>query len=405
MSDIKKKYVIIVGDGMADYPIPQLGDKTPLEVAKTPNMDMLASKGKIGRFLSIPDGMEPGSDIANMSILGYDPEKYHTGRAPIEAASMGIELDCADVAFRMNLVCLEFKADSIIMKSHSAGEISTEEAKKLVDFLQKNMKLPDNIKIYPGVAYRHILVWKDAPSVKTIPPHDYLEQDLSWYLSDTDNPVVALIKSSWKLLKDHPLNRERKKKGLYEANSIWLWGQGKSPRLPSFKDRFGLSGGIISAVDLIKGLGKLIGLVPIHVEGATGYIDTNYKGKAQKALEFLEDHDFVFIHVEAPDEAGHNADIEGKIYAIEKIDQDVLGVIIDGLSSFDDYAVLVISDHYTPISKRTHTAEPAPFACAGKNQLLNKKDSKLLKFCEKEAISSGIVYKGDELILSFLRCS
>ena len=389
---------------MADYPIPQLGYKTPLEVANTPNMDMLASKGKIGRFLSIPDGMEPGSDIANMSILGYDPKIYHTGRAPIEAVSMGIELAPDDVAFRMNLVCLEFKADSIIMKSHSAGEISTEEAKELVDFLQKNMDFPDGIRIYPGVAYRHILIWKNAPPAKTLPPHDYLEKDMSWYLSDKNNPVVSLIKSSWPLLKDHPVNRERKRKGLNEANSIWLWGQGKSPKLPLFKDKFGLSGGIISAVDLIKGLGKLAGLMPIYVEGATGYIDTNYKGKAEKALEFLEKHDFVFLHVEAPDEAGHNADIEAKIYAIERVDQDVLGTIIKGLSRFEDYTVLVISDHYTPISKRTHTSEPTPFACAGKKHILSGQRSSL-KFCEKDAVSSGIVYKGDELISAFLKCS
>ena len=404
MSDKRKKYVIIVGDGMADYPIPQLGYKTPLEVANTPNMDMLASKGKIGRFLSIPDGMEPGSDIANMSILGYDPKTYHTGRAPIEAVSMGIELTPDDVAFRMNLVCLEFKADAIIMKSHSAGEISTKEAKELVDFLQKNMDFPDGIRIYPGVAYRHILVWKNAPPANTLPPHDYLEKDMSWYLSDKNNPVVSFIKSSWPLLKDHPVNRERKRKGLNEANSIWLWGQGKSPKLPLFKDKFGLSGGIISAVDLIKGLGKLAGLVPIYVEGATGYIDTNYKGKAEKALEFLEKHDFVFLHVEAPDEAGHNADIEAKIYAIERVDQDVLGTIIKGLSRFEDYAVLVISDHYTPISKRTHTSEPTPFACAGKKHILSEQKSSL-KFCEKDAVSSGIVYKGDELISAFLKCS
>lgn len=404
MNSKRKKYVLIVGDGMADYPIPKLGYRTPLEVANTPNMDMLASKGKIGRFLSIPDGMEPGSDIANMSILGYDPKIYHTGRAPIEAVSMGVALDPDDVAFRMNLVCLEFKADSIIMKSHSAGEISTEEANELVNFLKDCMSLPDEIRIYPGVAYRHILVWKNGPSVTTIPPHDHLEKDLCWYLSRNNDPVVSLIKSSWKLLKDHPVNKERKRKGLYEANSIWLWGQGKAPKLPSFKERFGISGGIISAVDLIKGLGMLVGLVPIHVEGATGYIDTNYSGKAQKALEFLEKHDFVFIHIEAPDEAGHNADIEGKIYAIERVDQDVVGTIIKGLSSFEDYALLVISDHYTPISKRTHTAEPTPFACAEKSQILRKSNNRV-KFCEKEATLSGITYKGDELISTFLKCS
>lgn len=394
----KGKYIIIVGDGMADYPIDKLGARTPLEVAKTPNMDILASSGTIGRFVSIPEGMEPGSDIANMSILGYDPKVYHTGRAPIEAASMGISLSSDEMAFRMNLVSLDFKESSIIMKSHSAGEISTEEATELVNFLITNMPFPKNVKIYPGVAYRHILVWKDAPLVNTLPPHDYLDQDISDYLSNKEDPVVSLIRLSWKYLKDHPINKERKKKGLYEANSIWLWGQGKAPRLPSFKERFGLSGGIISAVDLIKGLGILAGLVPIKVKGATGYIDTNYKGKGEKAIEFLKDNDFVLIHIEAPDEAGHNADIDGKIYAIEMIDKDVLGTIMN--ASFE-YSVLVISDHFTPISKRTHTKEPVPFVFARKSQL----NGRIRKFCEKEAYSSGVIYKGDELILSFLKYS
>ncbi len=394
----KGKYIIIVGDGMADYPIDKLGARTPLEVAKTPNMDILASSGTIGRFVSIPEGMEPGSDIANMSILGYDPKVYHTGRAPIEAASMGISLSSDEMAFRMNLVSLDFKESSIIMKSHSAGEISTEEATELVNFLITNMPFPKNVKIYPGVAYRHILVWKDAPLVNTLPPHDYLDQDISDYLSNKEDPVVSLIRLSWKYLKDHPINKERKKKGLYEANSIWLWGQGKAPRLPSFKERFGLSGGIISAVDLIKGLGILAGLVPIKVKGATGYIDTNYKGKGEKAIEFLKDNDFVLIHIEAPDEAGHNADIDGKIYAIEMIDKDVLGTIMN--ASFE-YSVLVISDHFTPISKRTHTKEPVPFVFARRSQL----NGRIRKFCEKEAYSSGVIYKGDELILSFLKYS
>ena len=394
----KGKYIIIVGDGMADYPIDKLGARTPLEVAKTPNMDILASSGTIGRFVSIPEGMEPGSDIANMSILGYDPKVYHTGRAPIEAASMGISLSSDEMAFRMNLVSLDFKESSIIMKSHSAGEISTEEATELVNFLITNMPFPKNVKIYPGVAYRHILVWKDAPLVNTLPPHDYLDQDISDYLSNKEDPVVSLIRLSWKYLKDHPINKERKKRGLYEANSIWLWGQGKAPRLPSFKERFGLSGGIISAVDLIKGLGILAGLVPIKVKGATGYIDTNYKGKGEKAIEFLKDNDFVLIHIEAPDEAGHNADIDGKIYAIEMIDKDVLGTIMN--ASFE-YSVLVISDHFTPISKRTHTKEPVPFVFARRSQL----NGRIRKFCEKEAYSSGVIYKGDELILSFLKYS
>ncbi len=399
---MNRRYVVVVGDGMADYPIPQLGNKTPLEVANTPNMDIISSTGRIGRFVSIPDGMDPGSDIANMSILGYDPKIYHTGRAPIEAASMGVELGEDEVAFRMNLVCLEFKNKEVIMKSHSAGEISTQEAKELVKFLSENMPFPDGIRIYPGVAYRHILVWKNGPSSNTLPPHDYLGKDISDYLSK-DDPVVSLIKMSWEYLKDHPINRERRRKGLYEANSIWLWGQGKRMELPSFKEKYGISGGIISAVDLIKGLGILLGLKPIYVEGATGYLDTNYRGKAEKAIEFLKEKEFVLIHVEAPDEAGHNADIEGKIYAIERIDQDIIGTLIRGLSRFEDYSILIISDHLTPISKRTHTTEPTPFAYSTKRRI--EKGIKNKKFCERSAEDSGIIYEGEELFLSFLKYS
>ncbi len=395
----KKKFIIVVGDGMGDYPIPKLGNKTPLEVANTPNMDLIASV-RIGTFSSIPKGMEPGSDVANMSILGYDPSIYHTGRAPIEAASMGIKLDQDETAFRMNLVTLYFEEDKIIMKSHSADEISSEESKPIIEHLKNNFPFPKGIRIYPGVAYRHLLTWKNAPFVKTLPPHDYLDKDISFYLSSND-PVVSLIRLSWNYLKNHPINILRRKKGFYEANSIWLWGQGKSPRLPSFKERFGITGGIISAVDLIKGLGVIIGLSPIKVEGATGYLDTNYKGKAKRALEALEKYDFIFIHIEAPDEAGHNADIEGKIYAIEKIDKEVIGTIINESSYFEDYAILVVSDHYTPISKRTHTIEPAPFAWATKSEIDHC--VKKRKFCEKEANASEIFFKGPELISSFLK--
>ncbi len=397
-----RRYVIIIGDGMADYPIPELDHKTPLEIAHTPNMDILASCGRIGVFASIPDGMEPGSDVANMSILGYDPHLYYTGRAPIEAASMGVNLMEDEMAFRMNLVTLSFDKGKILMKSHSSGEITTQEARELIAFLEENMPLPEGTRIYPGVAYRHLLVWKNGPMVKTLPPHDFLDMDMTGYLSN-DDPVVSLIRLSWKYLRDHPVNMKRREKGLYEANSIWLWGQGRSLRLPSFKDKLGLSGGIISAVDLIKGLGILAGLSPIRVEGATGYLDTNYKGKADAAIEFLKDHDFVFIHVEAPDEAGHNGDIEGKIYAIERIDRDVVGRVMQGMAQFEDYAILIASDHFTPIIKRTHTREPAPFAWATKSKITG--NPVRIKFCEREARASRLSLKGHELISAFLKYS
>ncbi|HOP46850.1 MAG TPA: cofactor-independent phosphoglycerate mutase [Desulfobacteraceae bacterium] len=400
-----KKYILLVGDGMADYPLKELGEKTPLEVAKTPNMDRIASC-RIGQVKTIPEGMQPGSDIANLSLLGYDPGAYHTGRSPLEAASMGVKLKNDDIAFRMNLVTLGWKSDhDIYMRSHSSGDISTEESKLIVEDLKKDFVIP-GVEIYCGVAYRHLFVWEHGPEqAETIPPHDFLDQNIAPYLNKTGkNPVPGLIRRSWRLLENHPVNIERRRKGLKEANSIWLWGQGKAPKIPLFHDKFGLSGGVISAVDLLKGIGIYVGFEAIPVEGATGYLDTNFAGKAEAALKGLERFDFLMVHVEAPDEAGHEGNIEEKIKAIEAFDEKVVGVILSGMDAFDDFRIMVASDHYTPIIKRTHTTEPAPFAWAGKDELAAIQRGQ--GFSEESSRASGLFFeRGFDLMPAFLGIS
>ncbi len=387
---------------MADYPLPELGNQTPLQVAKTPHMDRIAAC-HVGTVKTIPDGMDPGSDVANLSLLGYDPAVYHTGRAPFEAGSMGVKLKTSDIAFRMNLVTLDFTVDGrITMVSHSAGDIKTPEARRIVKSLQKELVIPD-VRMYPGIAYRHLLVWDQGPGeVKTIPPHDVLDQDMTTYLNNGEkDPIPGLIRRSWPPLKDHPVNLERREKGMKEANSIWLWGQGRAPELALFKDQYGLEGGVISAVDLIKGIGFYAGLESIEVEGATGYLDTNYRGKAEGAIKGLGHLDFCFVHVEAPDEAAHNGNVEEKLQAIEDFDEKVVGNVIEGLGRFDDYRIMVASDHYTPICKKTHTREPAPFAFAGKAELDSGVEG--TGYTEASAIESGQHFeKGHELMGAFL---
>lgn len=396
------KYVILVGDGMADYPLKELAGKTPLEASNTQNMDKIASC-RIGLVRTIPKGMEPGSDVANLSLMGYDPALHHTGRSPLEAASMGIALKESHVAFRMNLVTLDRgPGGKIIMVSHSSGDISTEESAQILEDLKKDLKAP-GMSIYPGVAYRHLLLWEEGPeNALTIPPHDVLDRDMSDYLNNSsDNPVPNLIKRSWPILEDHPVNISRKEAGLNEANSIWLWGQGKAPSIPLFKDLYGLKGGVISAVDLIKGIGIYAGFRPIYVEGATGYLDTNYIGKAQGALNGLHDLDFIFLHVEAPDEASHNGNYKEKIQAIEAFDREVVGVVLEGLKEFEDYRVMVVSDHFTPIVKKTHTDDPTTFAWASREELDTL--SKEAPFTEKAAKESGLMFdRGHELMQAFL---
>jgi 2,3-bisphosphoglycerate-independent phosphoglycerate mutase len=397
------KYVILVGDGMGDYPLEELGGRTPLEAAETPNMDRVAAC-RIGRVRTIPEGMPPGSDVANLSLMGYDPRRYLTGRSPLEAASMGVELAPEEVAFRMNLVTLERRVgDEAVITTHSSGDITTEEGRLLVEALRGALE-DERIALHAGVAFRHLLVWKNGPQdARTIPPHDVLEQNMASYLATADrDPVVALMQRSWEVLAWHPVNEERRRKGLSPATSIWLWGQGKPPAMPSFESSYGLRGGVISAVDLIKGIGIYAGFRPIPVEGATGFLDTNYEGKVREALHGLETEDLIFLHVEAPDEAGHSGHAGTKVTAIERFDARIVGPVLEGLDALGgDYRVLVVSDHYTPIVRRTHTPEPAPFAWARKGELSEARPAR--PFTEAESEKGGLLFDpGHEIVEAFL---
>jgi 2,3-bisphosphoglycerate-independent phosphoglycerate mutase len=404
MAAENRKYIFLVGDGMGDYPQEKLGGKTPLEAAHTPHLDDMASRGMMGWVQTIPAQCEPGSDIANLSLLGYDPLVYHTGRAPLEAVSLGIRLQTGDVAFRCNLVCLDHgpKA-SVFMKSYSASHITTEEARILIRDLDGFLG-QEGLSFHPGVSYRHILVWTGGdPSAKTLPPHDLTGQEVTDYVFP-QGPLVAignLIRKSWPFLSQHPVNQARQDKGLLPANSIWLWGQGRTPAMPSFKDRFGLQGGMISAVDLLKGIGLSAGLEPLYVEGITGYLDTNYRGKAAKALASLQDKDLVYIHVEAPDEASHEGSLDKKIQAIEDLDREVAGPVLAGLQEFDHYSLMVITDHFTPIQVMTHTREPVPFAVLRSE---DRKGSRKRGFSERSGLEGEVSFpKGDLLMPWFLK--
>ncbi len=363
------KYVILVPDGMSGVPIEELGGRTCMEAADIPNMDTIARKGVVGTSLNVPKGMTPASDVANLSILGYDPAKYYCGRGPLEAANLGVTLGENSVAFRFNTVTV---SDGI-MVDYSAGHIGTEETLVLVDLLNKEFG-SEKFHFYTGCSYRNLLMVtcessEEAARLNKIvcsPPHDILDQPIGKYLPK-DKELVGLMEKSRKLLEGVDVNKVRVDLGQNPANMIWLWGQGMKPDMPEFKDEFGITGGIISAVDLLKGMGKVLGLEVADVPGATGYYDTNYEGKASAALDILERNDMVFVHVEAPDEAGHNGDIRAKITAIENFDSKIVGPIIKKLTDEGDFRVLVLPDHPTPVKLRTHTSEPVPFAMAGKD--------------------------------------
>ena len=355
------KYVILVGDGMGDYPMPELGGRTPLEAAAIPNLDELARRGELGCARTIPPGMDPGSDIANLAIVGYDPARYHTGRAPLEAAALGVDLRPEEVAFRCNLVTLRHEAGKIFMEDYSAGHISSEEAREIIQVLDSALG-QEGRRFYPGVSYRHLLVWAAGEaSWRTYPPHDWSGQEVGQLMTAAAAPLWDLVQASWPVLQDYEVNRRRLAEGKKPATSIWLWGQGRPPQLPTLKERFGLSGAVISAVDLIRGIGKYAGLDPILVPGATGFLDTNYAGKVAAALAALKDKDLVFVHVEAPDEAGHSGELKLKLQAIEDFDAKIVGPLLAGLKGLGDHRVLVLCDHFTPLSLRTHSSEPVPF--------------------------------------------
>jgi len=395
------KYIVLLGDGMSDEKLEQLGGRTPLQAAKTPNMDFMAKCGRIGLARTVPAGLPPGSDVANLSIFGYDPRACYTGRSPLEAASMGIELGKEDVAFRINLVNLEARANTLLMKDYSAGHISTDEGRELIAALQKELG-NEEFQFYPGISYRHLLVWKNGlDSIIATPPHDITGQSILDYLPSGEgaDKLINLMNSSQLVFHNHPQYRRRLESGKIPANSIWLWGQGKAPRMETYAKKFGLSGAVISAVDLVRGIGVYAGLDVIIVEGATGYIDTNYKGKAEAALAALEKSDYVYIHVEAPDEASHSGNLEHKLKAIEDFDAEVVGVVMEGVKRFGEYRILCTPDHPTPLARMTHTADPVPFILyEGETQ---KKPS-AAGYDEDSAKASGLVVEEGYRLMELL---
>ena len=392
---------------MADYPVESLGGKTPLMVARTPHMDWMAEQGEIGLVKTVPDGFNPGSEIANLSIFGYDPFRYFTGRGPIEAASLGVKLAPDDIAFRCNLVTLNFQGSKTVMEDFSAGHITNEEAREVILDLNRELATHE-IQFYSGVSYRHLMVLKNGAvkfphleKQELIPPHDIIGRGISPFPPQMGEPILTLMKESQRLLKNHPINQIRESKGLSIANSIWLWGQGRFPQMITLKERFGMDGYVISAVHLIKGIGILAGLEVLEVPGITGYFDTNYDGKATYALRGLRKKDFIYVHVEAPDEAGHMGNLQLKIEAIEAFDEKVVGAILKGMKDFKRYKVLVLPDHPTPLSVRTHTADSVPYVIYSNED--GAKTTHAKTFDEVSAGLSGIsIEKGFELIVRFL---
>lgn len=401
------KYLVLLCDGMADYDIAEFGGKTPLEAANTPNMDRLAKKSEIGLVKTVQDSMKPGSDVANLSVLGYDPEVYYTGRSPLEAGSIGIDMKPTDVSFRCNLVTLsdeENYEDKTIL-DYCADDISTAEAREIVKTLAEHFNC-EEFQLYSGVSYRHCLIWNGGTTdVGTLtPPHDITGKPIKEYIPKHENAkkLYDMMIKSYDILKNHPINKEREKRGLRPANSMWLWGEGKRASLTPFKEKYGLSGSMISAVDLLKGIGKFSGMNVVDVEGATGYIDTNFEGKAQAAIsEFENGQDFVYIHVEAPDECGHRHEIENKKRSIELIDEKILGPVLRYLDDSDEeYKILIMPDHATPLSLRTHTNDPIPYLIYRKN---NEKSGNEV-FNEKTCKSSGIyIDKGHTLLEKMIK--
>lgn len=395
------KYIILLGDGMSDEPLAELDGKTPLEVATTPHMDALSRKGRIGLANTVPVGYPPGSDVANLSVFGYDPSDCYTGRSPLEAASMGVALAPEDVAFRMNFVWLEAHYGKLYMGDFSAGHISTAEAHELVATLQRELG-DDEFAFYPGVSYRHLLVWKNGKDkLKFTPPHDISTQSIEDHLPQGEGAaeLLDLTNSAQMLLNDHPVNNKRVAEQKLPANSVWFWGHGRKPQMPTYQQRFGLSGSVISAVDLIKGIGVNAGLDIIDVPGATGYLDTNYRGKAEYAVESLSKKDFVYVHVEAPDEAAHGGLLKEKIEAIESFDREVVGTILSNLDQIGDCRLLVTPDHPTPVEKRTHTSDPVPFILYDSRV---DEQAETSGYTENEARASGLQVAGHQLLSMML---
>ena len=393
------KYIIVLGDGMADEPISTLNDKTPLEYAHTPMMDALSKKGEIGMVHTIPEGMAPGSDTANLSVMGYDPMIYYSGRSPLEALSIGVPMKEDDIAFRCNVVTIseedvEFEKQTII--DHSSGEISTEDAAVLIETVKKELA-KDGYQFYVGTSYRHCLIWEKGQVVELTPPHDVLEQVIGQYLPK-DTVLKDMMKRSYDILKNHPINVERKKQGLNPANCLWFWGAGTKPMLSDFREKTGKKGIMISAVDLLKGIAVGAGMDNAYVKGANGGLHTNYEGKMQAAVKAVSEdgYDFAYIHVEAPDEMGHQGSVERKVQAIEYLDEKIIAPVVNNLKEKGiDFRILILPDHPTPIRVRTHTADNVPYLLYDSTLERNEDWS----YNEKDALNSGnLVEKGHTLI-------
>ncbi len=396
------KYVVILGDGMADEPMEELEGRTPLMAAQKPEMDALARKGQVGLTCNVPQGMKPGSDTANLSVIGYDPQKYYTGRSPLEALSIGVKMKDSDVAMRCNIVTVSENGGAYrdqVMVDHSSSEISTEDAAVLLRDVAAQLKR-EGYQFYVGTSYRHCLIWEQGQVVELTPPHDILEQGIGQYLPQ-DSVLREMQERSYELLKEHPLNQKRKEQGLNPANSLWFWGAGTKPMLDSFEEKYGKKGMMISAVDLLKGIAKGAGMGVAQVEGANGGLHTNYEGKAQAAVDALlkEGYDFAYIHVEAPDEMGHQGSLERKIEAIQYLDARVVKPVREQLDeSGEPYRLLILPDHPTPIHKRTHTADPVPYLLYDSTRAVEGPDS----YSEKTAEASGIYEPHGHLLLGKL---
>lgn len=391
------KYIIFLADGMADYPSEALGGSTPLEKARVPLFDKLASEGRFGLVQTVPDGYSPGSDVANLSVMGYPPQEYYTGRSPLEAVSIGVEMKDDDAAFRANLVCLsgEGAYSEKTMADYSAGEITTAEAHELINFLKPHMD-DDVYTLYGGISYRHLQIVNGMKGTcKLTPPHDISGKKVTDYLPDNAE-LLRRMELSHALLQDHPVNLDRVKRGLAPANSLWFWGQGSKPLLAPFREKYGLSGAVISAVDLIKGIGICAEMEVIPVEGATGTVETNFEGKAQAATEALKKYDFVYLHMEAPDECGHHFDAEGKILSLEKIHDLVLSPVWEYLKeSGEDYRILLLPDHPTPLTIGTHVRDAVPFALYDSKAVLAENRP----YTEEEAKKSGLLLESGEALM------
>ncbi len=401
------KYIVVLGDGMADYPIQTLGGKTPLQYAKKPNIDALAKQSEIGLCRTVPEGFKPGSDVANLSVMGYNPKDCYTGRSPLEAVSIGIDLAATDVTLRCNLVTLtdEEAYEDRRMLDYSAGEISTQEARELITYLKKHFD-SERFTLYSGVSYRHCLVVKNGVTGNDLtPPHDITDKPIRDHLpkGPLGEKYLDMMKRSAELLRSHPINKARIAAGKRPANSVWFWGEGTKPSLENFQTKFGKKGGVISAVDLVKGIGILAGMKIIDVPGATGNYDTNFAGKAQCALdELLGGLDYVYIHMEAPDECGHQGDIAHKVYSIEQIDEKVVKRLAEGLKAAnEDFRILLCPDHPTPIAVRTHVSDPVPYLLYDSRKAVGGSDS----YDEESAKNTGVfVEKGWQLMKKLLEC-